>query len=154
MTNAVSLKHSVDKTKNGVRKKILIVDDEPSVVDLVSSVLKGSGWEVLTACNGGEGLQKAKDEYPDLIILDIHMPGMDGSSMAAAVRQKIGKNIPIIFLTGLVQEGEIGRADPKNLYRIVLAKPFKPLELLSLVGRVLNRCEKKSEIKIGDDFFS
>lgn len=152
MTNTVSLKKSANQAKSSIRKKILVVDDEPSVVDLVTAVLRGSGWEVFTASDGREGLRKAKEEHPDLIILDIHMPGMDGSSMAAAVRQKIGKNIPIIFLTGLVQEGEIGRANAENLYRIVLAKPFRPLELLSLVGRIVNRSEKKSEVKIYDDF--
>lgn len=136
-----------------MRKKILVVDDEPSVVDLVTAVLKGSGCEVLTASNGKEGLIKAQEENPDLIILDIHMPLMDGSSMAAAMRDA-KKNVPIIFLTGLVQEGEVERANPDNSYRVILPKPFKPLELLSLVGRILKNYDKDNSLKINSKSFS
>jgi CheY-like chemotaxis protein len=120
-------------------KKILVVDDEESIVKLVSSVLQGNEYEIFTASNGQEGLKKVAEHDPDLIILDINMPLMDGSSMAAAIKEHHDKEIPIIFLTGIIQDGEVQQKPPEETDRFYLTKPFSPLELISSVQRMLNK---------------
>lgn len=89
-------------------KKILIVDDEPGVRKILSLRLEGKGYAVLTANDGVEAVQLARQENPDLILLDLTMPVMDGSQAAAILRSdEATKHIPIIFLTALVSPGEV-----------------------------------------------
>ncbi len=88
-------------------KKILIVDDEPGIRMVLSLKLEGKGYAVLTAQDGAEAVQMARQENPDLILLDVNMPVMDGSQAAAELRNdETTKAIPIIFLTALVSPGE------------------------------------------------
>lgn len=96
--------------------KILVVDDEEKVVDLYKDMLSKEGFSVLTATNGKDCLRLAEKEVPDLILLDVMMPGMDGGQTAQSLLgNPKTKNIPIIFLTSIVtkeeeaeQEGQIG----------------------------------------------
>ena len=96
--------------------KILVVDDEEKLVDLYKDMLSKEGFNVITATNGREGLKLAEKEIPDLILLDVMMPGMDGGTTARILLENVKtKNIPIIFLTSIVtkeeeaeQEGQIG----------------------------------------------
>src|SRR5947209_6750500 len=83
--------------------KILIVEDEASIVDIYSIKLNEEGFEVSAAANGQEGLQKAVAEMPDLILLDILMPVMDGLTMLGLLRKKneYGNKVPVILLTNL-----------------------------------------------------
>ena len=78
-------------------RKILIVDDEKNIVDIIAFNLKKEGYTVITAADGEEGVQKAMEENPDLILLDIMMPKMDGYEVCKKIREK--KNTPIIMLT-------------------------------------------------------
>jgi two-component system alkaline phosphatase synthesis response regulator PhoP len=120
------------------KKKILVVDDEDSIVEVVKFQLEEKGYEVLTASDGEEGLKKAKEEMPDLIILDVIMPHMDGAAMAEALKDAPGtKEIPIIFLTSLVEEEEEKRTDHKIGGHIFIHKPFKIEELLKVIEEVL-----------------
>lgn len=84
-------------------KKVLIVDDEFSILDIYSTALSAEGFEVMTAVNGEEGLQRALNETPDLILLDILMPMVDGFTMLEKLRaaNDYGKNVPVIMLTNL-----------------------------------------------------
>ena len=83
--------------------KVLIVDDEPFNVDYLEQELEDSNYNILSASNGGEALEKIKSEHPDLVLLDIMMPEQDGSEVAAALKaDPITRGVPIIFLTALV----------------------------------------------------
>ena len=83
-----------------MKKKILIIEDDPDLVDLLSYRLKAKGYEVLTALDGATGLEVAKNEKPDLITLDVMMPGLNGFTVCRALKfNDEYKHIPIIFLT-------------------------------------------------------
>ncbi|MHC5035480.1 MAG: response regulator [Planctomycetota bacterium] len=82
--------------------KVLVVDDEPDAVEFVRTVLEEAGYEVLSAANGDAGLAKARAEAPDLIILDVQMPGKDGFTVFAEARgDEQLKGIPVVMLTGV-----------------------------------------------------
>jgi DNA-binding response OmpR family regulator len=118
--------------------KILVVDDEPSTLTLLEKRLQAAGYDVLTAANGKDAIDIARREKPALIVLDILMPGMDGSETAAILHgDERTKDIPILFLTCLytkreeqVEGHEIGR----NFF---LAKPYDPKELLDEIHRLI-----------------
>jgi two-component system sensor histidine kinase/response regulator len=113
------------------KKKILIVDDEPDVLHLLGERLSKAGYDVLRASGGLEAIEQAQREKPDLIILDIAMPGMDGSEVANTLRaQPETKDIPIIFLTCLFtkqEEKACGHVLGQNFF---IAKPYDVNELL------------------------
>ncbi len=90
-------------------KKILIVEDEPSMLQVLSDALRAEKFDVVTASDGIEGLRQAETHHPDLILLDIVMPKMDGVSMMKKLRSESdwGKNVPIIILTNLSADDEI-----------------------------------------------
>jgi DNA-binding response OmpR family regulator len=117
-------------------KLILVVDDEPRLINLVRGYLEGEGYGVVTAANGREALFAARDHKPDLIVLDLMMPEMDGWEFLRLHRQE--RNTPIIMLTARVDDVdkiaglEMGADD-------YLAKPFSPRELVARVRAVLRR---------------
>ncbi len=114
--------------------KILVVDDEPNVVKMISSRLMDSGYEVASAVNGKDALDKVKGDKPNLIILDILMPEMDGFSAAVALKNDPWtKSIPVIFLTCLVESAEMEEAHALIAGNVFLSKPFEAEELLSMV---------------------
>jgi len=126
------------------KKKILIVDDEKDLVSLVSLHMRISGYEVLVAGDGEKALAIAKEEKPDLIILDLMLPKMDGWEVCKRLRKesRIG-DIPVIMLTARSETGdklkgfECGADD-------YVTKPFSPRELVARVKRVLARAENGS----------
>jgi two-component system alkaline phosphatase synthesis response regulator PhoP len=121
-------------------KKILVVDDEPYIVKLIESRLKANDYEVIVSYDGEEGLAKAIQSLPDLIILDIMMPKMDGPAIAEAIRANPKTaRIPIIFLTALVKKTETENTDHVIGGQYFIAKPFKPEELLATIKSVLQK---------------
>jgi len=118
-------------------KKILIVDDEPDVVAVIKFTLETRGFEVITAYDGDEGLNKAKRENPDLIILDVLMPKMYGNTLAAELESSNEtKNIPIIFLSCLVSDE--GQGVKQDMWgHILLSKLCSEEELFEAVDRIL-----------------
>ncbi|HRK91695.1 MAG TPA: response regulator transcription factor, partial [Anaerolineales bacterium] len=118
---------------------ILIVDDERRMVSLLQSYLMQEGFRVVTAHNGREALEVADRENPDLVVLDIMMPEMNGYDFLYAHRA--GKDTPIIMLTAKVEDEdkvvglELGADD-------YVTKPFKPRELMARVRNVLRRAGK------------
>ena len=120
-----------------MRKKILIVDDDPDQREMIHSSLKEAGFEISTATNGVEGLEKARSESPDLIILDVMMPKMDGFAVCVTLREDAATaSIPILMLTGLcsyisqLTGFESGATD-------YLVKPFESEQLVSKVEALL-----------------
>jgi DNA-binding response OmpR family regulator len=122
-------------------KKILVVDDEPRMVQFISMNLKLEGFLVTTASNGYEALEKVTREMPDLIVLDIMMPDMDGFETLKKIREI--SPIPVIFLsvknapTDRIKGLDLGADD-------YLTKPFEPLELISRIKAVLRRTEPEN----------
>ncbi len=119
-----------------VAKTIMVVDDEKRLVSLVESYLKQEGYRVITAFDGREALNLARRQSPDLIILDIMMPEMDGYEFIETYRRE--RNTPIILLTARVEEQEqvIGLELGADDY---VTKPFRPRELMARVRAVLRR---------------
>ena len=117
-------------------KKILVIDDEPQIVEICSDYIKAAGYEVISAANGIEGLLKARQEKPDLIVLDIMMPEMDGFEFCRTIRRE--NDVPIIMLTARVEETDklIGLELGADDY---ITKPFSPRELVARIRVVLKR---------------
>ena len=117
-------------------KTILVVDDEKRLVDLVEQYLAQEGYRVLTAHNGKEALEVARQSHPDLIVLDLMMPEMDGYEFMRAHRAE--NNTPIIMLTARVEDEDkiIGLELGADDY---VTKPFRPRELVARVRAVLRR---------------
>ncbi len=125
--------------------KILVVDDEEDLLDLISYNLKKAGYEVSTAINGKKGIELAKRQKPDLILLDIMMPEMNGIEVCEVLmRDEILKQIPVVFLTARGEEEievktlDLGADD-------FLAKPISTTKLVSRIKAVLRRYKKSEE---------
>ncbi len=121
----------------GQKKKILIVDDERDIVKVLMIRLQSSGYEIVAAFDGAQGVFMAHKEMPDLIILDIRMPAGDGFSVAERLKRSSNTlNIPLIFLTGSPEKDAEGRAMELGA-RFYIKKPYDPEELLDAVRRAL-----------------
>ncbi len=121
-------------------KRILVVDDEPNIVKMIESRLVANDYEVFTASNGMDGLSKAKEHCPDLIILDILMPEMDGTAMATAMKDDPAtKSIPVIFLTCLIEKNQ--EKDTRHIIggNVFFAKPFTGAALLDKIEEIIGK---------------
>lgn len=119
--------------------KIMIVDDEPDVVDLVKLVLKSEGYEVVTANSGKEALEKMVKEMPDLVLLDIMMPQMDGWEVYNHIKSNTTtKDIPVAMLTAKSQS--IDKMIGLHVVQVddYITKPFGRAELLERVKKILS----------------
>lgn len=121
--------------------KILVIDDEPSITKLVSAYLKPEGYEVFTASDGNAGLKAARAFKPDLIILDIMLPGMDGIELLSRLRRE--SDVYVIMLTAKTEETDkiVGLTIGADDY---VTKPFSPRELVARVKAALRRIETGS----------
>ena len=125
------------------RKKILIVDDSETIV-LFEKLILGSGYEILTSKNGRLGVEKAVKEKPDLILMDIMMPEMDGVESLKAIRSHPEtRTIPVIMVTTKSEQARV-----EVCYQLgcndYLTKPIDKVELLSKVEKQLNRTPQQS----------
>lgn len=125
--------------------KILVIEDDPDQARISSFALKDANYEVVLADTGSKGLKKAWEERPDLVILDINLPEMDGLTVCRQIRKK-DDQLPIIFLSGK-------RADLDKIVGLevggddYLTKPFNPLELVARVRALLRRTKRESSPK-------
>ena len=135
-----------------ISKKILIADDEPDILEILQFNLHAEGYEIITAKNGDEAIEKAKKTEPDLIILDMMMPGKNGIEVCNLLRMMPAfKSTLIIFLTAMSDESteikglETGADD-------YLTKPISPKILTSKVNALFRRLNKEDNgiIKVGD----
>ncbi|MEW5938996.1 MAG: response regulator transcription factor [Chloroflexota bacterium] len=116
--------------------KILIVDDEPSIVKLVEAYLKPEGYEVYTAADGNAGLKAARAFKPDLVVLDLMLPGMDGIEVLTHLRRE--SDVYVILLTAKTEETDkiVGLSVGADDY---VTKPFSPRELTARIKAALRR---------------
>ena len=135
-------------------KKILAVDDEKHIVRLVQVNLERAGYTVVTANDGKEALQKVADENPDLVVLDVMMPYMDGFEVLQNLRRNPStRDIPVIMLTAKAQDADVFKGWQSGV-DCYLTKPFNPMELLSFVKRIFDSMgggpggDKRYEINI------
>ncbi len=120
-------------------KKILIVDDEKEALFILEKELTARGYSVIAADNGSDALNLAKSEYPDLIILDIWMPEMDGAEVAAKLKEDPKtKDIPVIFLTCLFQKREGEEEGRVVAGKVLIAKPYSIGALSTQIERLVN----------------
>lgn len=118
--------------------KILIAEDERDIRDLITFTLKFSGYEVIQATNGEEALQAARDNHPDLIMMDVRMPKMTGYEACRHLKADPDlKHIPVVFLSAKGQESEVQTGLDVGATDYIL-KPFAPDDLLRRVGELLN----------------
>jgi DNA-binding response OmpR family regulator len=123
--------------RTNVPKRILIVDDEPDLLEILSIIFKAYGYETRTATDGQAGLEAAKAEKPDLIIMDVMMPRMNGYEACRAMREVPGlADVPVIMLSAKSQQADkLGGIDSgADAY---LAKPFDNLQVLAKVRELL-----------------
>ena len=117
------------------KKRVLAVDDSEPVRKLVSLVLKSAGYEVITASDGAEALEKFQKDYYDLIVTDMNMPVMHGLELIRSIRQT-NEEVPILALTS-ESEAEIRRRGSEAGANGWVVKPFKPVQFVDLVGQVI-----------------
>lgn len=124
--------------------KILLVDDDPDFVEATKAVLESRPYEIITALSGEEGLQKAREEKPDLVLLDIIMPGVDGFQVCQQLKKDPQlSQIPVIMITSFSEkymETSIGVSQGLSLEaEDFVDKPVAPTELLIRVEKWLNK---------------
>jgi len=126
------------------KKKILVVDDEKKIRDLLQLRLSAAGYDVIEAKDGEEGVQQAKACLPDLILMDVMMPKMDGAEATRCLEEDPAtKDIPLIFLTSIITKEEEENQDmgiqvAPGKHRFI-AKPFEPQELLVEIENALEK---------------
>jgi DNA-binding response OmpR family regulator len=119
-------------------KKILVVDDEKDVLLMLEKRLTAKGYSVITTTKSTNAIALAKSQHPDIIILDIVMPGMDGGEVAAKLREHpLTRSIPVIFLTALLSKTEEYQENRMIGSNITFAKPFDTEELLARINGLL-----------------
>jgi len=122
-------------------KKILAVDDEERVLSVINDILSSDGYTVVTAQSGNAAIRKTRKYLPDLIIMDILMPDLDGAEAVKILQENPAtRSIPILFISGIISkvEGSL-ETDFKvgGISYTALAKPFKTQELLTVVHKML-----------------
>ena len=119
-------------------RKILTCDDEKHIVRLIQVNLERQGYEVITAFNGLECLEKVKEDRPDLIVLDVMMPEMTGFEVLEKLKKDPEtENIPVIMLTARAQDSDVLRGWQSGV-ECYLTKPFNPMELIAFVKRIFS----------------
>ena len=121
------------------KTRVLIVDDEPEVLSSLGNILRRINYEILTAATGTEAIKSIGSEKPDLIILDVMLPDMDGGDVAAAIeRNPATAQIPIIFVTGVITKQEETK-ELKSGKHYVLAKPVTVEDLQKTIRLALGK---------------
>ena len=118
---------------------VLVVDDDPVILKLLEVNFEMEGFQVVRAADGAEGLERAREVRPDIVILDVMMPRMTGYEVAKALREDDGTaHIPIIFVTARAQSSDVERGMELGVDDYV-TKPFDPLDLIARVNTLLAR---------------
>lgn len=126
-------------------EKIMVIEDEPDIVEVITYNLSREGYEVLSATNGEEGLRRVREETPDLVLLDLMLPGIDGVELCRELKSEPKtRGVPIIMVTAKGDESDVvlGLGVGADDY---IKKPFSPKELVARVRAVLRRAPLRHE---------
>ena len=121
-------------------KRILCIEDDPEMIDLIRLILSRRGFEVKGAAGGNEGIKLVRQDHPDLVLLDLMMPDMDGWEVYQQMKaDETTRNIPVIVVTAKAQS--IDKVLGLHIAKVddYIAKPFSPQELLNSVDKIFNR---------------
>jgi DNA-binding response OmpR family regulator len=123
---------------------VLVVDDEPTILDVVGRYMERAGYETHRAADGPEALRLAGEHRPDLVVLDLMLPGIDGIEVMRQLHEREGPRIAVILLTARGEESDrlVGLRQGADDY---VVKPFSPAELVARVGAVLRRVSPPDE---------
>ena len=130
-------------TSDNLHKRVVVIEDDPSMIELVRMILVKDSFEVMGANNGVTGLQLITDNSPDVVLLDLMMPDMDGWEVYQSMKaQDNMKAIPVIIITAKAQS--IDRVLGLHIAKVddYITKPFSPSELLNSVHKVLANAQK------------
>ena len=120
---------------------VLVVDDDPVILKLLEVNFEMEGFQVVRAADGAEGLERAREVRPDIVVLDVMMPRMTGYEVAKALREDADTaHIPIIFVTARAQSSDVERGMELGVDDYV-TKPFDPLDLIARVNTLLARAQ-------------
>lgn len=123
--------------------KILFVEDDPLIVKIYTTRLTADGYTVLSAENGEDGLKLAEQEIPDLVVLDIMMPKIDGFGVLEKLRQNQKmQSTPILIYSNLAQEGEIERAKQMGATEFIVKANLSPIEMVEKIKKYVNQNAK------------
>ena len=118
-------------------KKVLVVEDHPDLVDILTCTLESLGYTVVSATHGSEGVEKAANEKPHLILMDILMPGMDGREATRRIRSNPETHdIPILATTAMTKKSQLSECIEAGCNDYIV-KPFAPNELVSRIEKLL-----------------
>lgn len=130
------------------QKKVLVVDDEPTILKLARVKLEKEGFSVIDARNGAEAIEKAKSEKPDVIIMDIMMPKMNGNEACKNIKEDPETHdIPVLMLTAVGQFEEQLKSLEDSGATDYITKPFDPVELAEQVNRILTNQGKEDAVR-------
>ena len=115
---------------------VLVVDDDPVIVNLLKVNFEMEGYDVLTAADGEEGLERARTARPDAVVLDVMMPKMDGLQVAAALKADAAtRDIPVLLVSAKAQSSDVHAG--REVANDYITKPFDPLDLLERVAKLI-----------------
>jgi DNA-binding response OmpR family regulator len=118
-------------------KKILLIEDDAFLVDIYTTKLKEVGFEVLVAFDGEEGFKKAKEEKPDLVLLDLVLPGMDGWEFLKKVKNENLSNLKIVILSNLGNKEEVEKGMSLGVAKYLVKSHYAPSEVIDEVKKIL-----------------
>lgn len=125
---------------NAKKKSILLVEDDEFLAELYATKLEMEGFEVLLANDGQKGLKLAKEKHPDLVLLDILLPKMDGFEVLEHIKEdRKLKNIPVMLLTNLSQKSEVQRGISLGADDYLIKAHFMPSEVIAKIKRIIDR---------------
>jgi two-component system alkaline phosphatase synthesis response regulator PhoP len=130
---------NAETTTHRDRPVVLIADNEPDIVELVRFELEREGYDVLRAANGMQALELAREHEPDLVLVDVHMPKLDGYEVTREIRaDKRLKPVPVMILSGSVLESDVAQSFEAGANQH-MGKPFSPVTLRAEVEALLRR---------------
>jgi two-component system, OmpR family, response regulator ResD len=129
---------------------VLVVDDEPTIVEIVGRYMERAGYETHTAADGPEALRMAELHHPDLVVLDLMLPGIDGIEVLRQLREQPGDQVAVILLTARGEESDrlVGLRRGADDY---VVKPFSPAELVARVDAVLRRVRRAGDAEEAEE---
>ena len=119
-------------------KKILIIEDDEFLQGLEATKIKNSGYEVITAINGEDGMKRISDSKVDLVLLDLLLPNYDGFQILKKIREgELNKNIPVIVFSNLSEKSDINKANELGATRFMIKSNFSLEELVEYINKIL-----------------